>query len=529
SIRSPLSSSAIAAMYPQPHLFLLSDCPPPPEALLFDPLAATLPGVTGGPPAGLLTPPSSRLADSLSIRSIIDLREDGEQHRVDVLPPQQQQSATPAAAAELQQEDPRMSLDDEELPRSRVSVKVAKISFFGNYFGLSGIAPYYGLLLQAIGYTPGQVGILAAIQPLCLVVLLPPLAFIADTYRCSKSIVGAGIVASCLFLLFVTSYASSPSSSSSANGEGSLATRDGGATGSLLIPAICIILHFVTITPIDPFLDYHTMALLPPHQRGEWGASRSYGAYGWGIGAPLAAQLISAVGWYWAAIQYVIGRVGTVIGFYCTKPYSPTATESNSMRYLEVLKFVLSHRRLALFLSCACCMGMGYVLISTFLFMFLKELGAPEILLGLSITMTVVVEIPLFQYAPQLHARFTNRQLFFFAAVSWSVRVTGYSLLQNPWMVLFLEPLHGLAFGLMWLSGVNTIGTVFPPSLAASGFGFLHASAFGVGPMIGNVIGGQLYEHLGARVMFRCAAVFMALMAFTFRFVDMALEKQEEE
>lgn len=316
-VRSPLSGGSENAVIYPPHLFLRSDGPPEGQSV-------TIPGAAdGGPPHASSNP-----------------REDGSKQ-------QQQQSAV----VELQQEDPRMSTDSEELPRPRVSMKLANLSYFGNYFGLSAVGPYYGLLLQAIGYTPGQVGILAALQPLCLVVLLPPLAFIADTYRCSKSIVTGAIFASCLFLLLVTLNATSPTSTTTNT------TADGVEEKSLVVPAICVILHFMTITPIDPFLDYHVMAFIPPHQKNEWGTIRSYGGYGWGIGALLAAQLNSYVGWYWAAAQYIIGRMCTVIGFFYAKPYNPSAVESNSMRYVEVLKFVLTRQRLALFLLCACFMG----------------------------------------------------------------------------------------------------------------------------------------------------------------------------
>jgi MFS family permease len=197
------------------------------------------------------------------------------------------------------------------------------------------------------------------------------------------------------------------------------------------------------------------------------------------------------------------------------------------MKYLEVMLFVATHKRMLLFLICVCFMGMGYVFISTFLFIFLRSLGAPDILLGVSITATVIVEVPLFRSAEKLYAHFSDRQLFLAAMFGWCCRVVGYSLLENPWLVLLLEPFHGLSFGLMWLAGVHLTGAQFPPHLAASAFGFLHTSAFGIGPFFGNIAGGQMYEHLGPRWMFKTMAAAMFVVAVIFLIADRTLEKLE--
>lgn len=169
------------------------------------------------------------------------------------------------------------------------------------------------------------------------------------------------------------------------------------------------------------------------------------------------------------------------------------------------------------------------MLIGTFLFMFLKTLNAPEILLGITVTMTVVVEIPLFQMSKKLHEKFTDRQLLSAAMLTWCVRVVGYSLLTNPWYVLILEPLHGFTFGLMWLAGVHFTRAQFPLHLAATAFGFLHASVWGAGPVLGNIGGGVMYNYLGPRLMFQVAAACMFLAVIAFNVLDRRFERMISE
>ncbi len=377
----------------------------------------------------------------------------------------------------------------------------AKLGFCGNYFGLSAVSPYYSILFAAKGFSPSAVGLLSAMNPLATLLIVPPVAYFCDRYHKNSLVVVLGCASSAVTLLVMI------------------------LASDQTVIACAALLFFVLSTPVDPLLDQHTMAMLPPHAKNEWGASRVYGAYGWGVGAPLAAQLITLVGWPVLALQYAIGRIANV--FCVVTGAIHSVPEPTGIRYLDVLSFVLQHRRMLLFLVCVCVMGMGYVFIATFLFLFLQSLGAPDLLLGLSISMTVLVEIPLFIHSSWIHERFTDRQLFAASMVGWAARVTGYSFLTDPWIVLLLEPFHGFTFGCMWLAGVHYCQVTFPKSLSTSSFGFLHASAFGVGPFIGNIVGGQMYELLGPRMMFRASAGVMLCVMVAYVTLDRWMEGQE--
>ncbi|RNF01310.1 MFS transporter, PPP family, 3-phenylpropionic acid transporter [Trypanosoma conorhini] len=373
-----------------------------------------------------------------------------------------------------------------------------KVGYFFMYAAFS-VSPYYGLLLQHKGFAPMAVGTVVAFMPLSVLVILSPLSYLADRYHCSMKIHMCGAVGSALLISFVV------------------------PTSSHVLLGFLLVLHFVFRTPVGPFMDQRTMSILPPDRKIEWGPMRSYGAYGWAFGALLISVLIGWSDWWGLALMYVVGMtIAMYVAFTIVPHDEPEYAQKN---YLQVLRYVLSHRRLFTFLSALCCMGMGYTLISTFLFVFLDTINAPTILLGLSVVMTVVVEIPLFQCSKYIHEHYTDRQLLSVSFFAWSVRVTGYSFLYNPWLVLFLEPLHGFTFGLMWLSGMHFVRHAFPKSLSHSSIGFLSATAFGIGPVMGNLVGGTLYQHLGARGMFRLMALFMLCIGVVFLLIDRYLER----
>ncbi|KAH9578308.1 Major facilitator superfamily associated domain [Trypanosoma melophagium] len=381
----------------------------------------------------------------------------------------------------------------------RESTIRAKFGYFILYMGLSA-SPYYGLLLENKGFTPAAVGSIMAFMPLCVLLLLPPLSFMADRYHCALNIFLCATSVSAVLYFTVT------------------------MSSSHVIIAILMVLHYVFRTPVGPFMDQRTMSILPPERKVQWGAMRSFGAYGWAVGALFNSILYSWEGWWAVALLLLVSMCITMYMFITIVPHE--LTQSAKMNYLDVLRYVSSHRRLTTFLAALCFMGLGYSLINTFLFIFLNSINAPPVLLGISIVMTVVVEIPLFQCSKYVHEHYDDRQLLCVSMCAWSIRVMGYSILHNPWLVLFLEPLHGFTFGLMWLSGMHFVRGAFPKSLSHSSVGFLSATAFGVGPLIGNIVGGALYNYFGGRWMFRIMSICMLCVAIVFAVVDIHLERR---
>lgn len=72
----------------------------------------------------------------------------------------------------------------------------------------------------------------------------------------------------------------------------------------------------------------------------------------------------------------------------------------------------------------------------------------------------------------------------------------------------------------MWIAGIHFVNAAFPPSLSHTANGLLSSAAFGVGPVIGNVIGGAMYSYWGPRWMFRVMALVMTLLSGVFFVID---------
>ncbi|KPA76610.1 hypothetical protein ABB37_07473 [Leptomonas pyrrhocoris] len=419
-------------------------------------------------------------------------------------------SGTAAAAGEKEGSPLREATDEgvmngEEGAADAAAVKVsiapAIIGYFGMMFG-NGIIPFHSQILDAKGFSPYQIGILVASNPLLSMTLLPTLSYLADKFRCETKMVLTSIVISSASAFAYTM-----------------------SSASYLVVIFFLVMSASRIV-MNPLLDQRTLMMFPKDGRSSaWSYVRSYGAYGWGLGS-LVASLIYTVTKSWVAVaaQFFVGQLGLAYCMMVVMPYEEI--EKVPVRFKEVLHLLATNVRLTLFIFAVTMMGTGYSFITNFLFLFLKDLGGSKFLMGLTIVLTVSTEIPLFQMSERLHQMFTERHMMTIAMSVWTFRVVCYSLLRNPWWVLLIEPLHGVTFSFMWLPSVHLVARAFPPKLSSSATGVLFTFMSGVGPVVGNLVAGTLYSLVGPRKMFLCAAAAMGLSLVFYLAMDYTLERR---
>jgi PPP family 3-phenylpropionic acid transporter len=157
-------------------------------------------------------------------------------------------------------------------------------------------------------------------------------------------------------------------------------------------------------------------------------------------------------------------------------------------------------------------------MISNFLFLFLRGLGADEFSLGLTLTVATLSELPVLFFSGQLLRRWSAQRLISIALVLFAIRALAYSLIHVPWPALLIQLLHGPTFSLMWVAGVSYADKIAPPSREATAQGLFAGVMLGIGSAAGALVGGLLYEYAGPVMMFRLAALSSLVSAgFIFR------------
>uniref|UniRef100_A0A7S2UAR2 Major facilitator superfamily associated domain-containing protein n=1 Tax=Attheya septentrionalis TaxID=420275 RepID=A0A7S2UAR2_9STRA len=153
-------------------------------------------------------------------------------------------------------------------------------------------------------------------------------------------------------------------------------------------------------------------------------------------------------------------------------------------------------------------LAMGMSIVESLIFLYFQELGGSNLVMGLSVVVTVMFEIPIFHYAPNLLQRFGPGKLQQIACVAYVLRVIGYTLIPENHLalVLFLEPLHGITYGCAKTSSVEYAARLSPKGYESTGQGLL-ATLTGIGSVVGLAVGGWTEQIYGAQEMYRGCAL----------------------
>ena len=153
--------------------------------------------------------------------------------------------------------------------------------------------------------------------------------------------------------------------------------------------------------------------------------------------------------------------------------------------------------------------GCGFTVVEKFLFVFAeKELGATPSLCGLSVSVTVIFELPIFLYADALLTRLGHDLMVGLAVLAYAARVYGYTTLgaSTVWWLLALEPLHGVTFSLAWVAAVDKVNAEFPDRWKTTGQLLLATCMWYIGRLLGALTGGAIFSAYGGRALYRFAA-----------------------
>ena len=148
----------------------------------------------------------------------------------------------------------------------------------------------------------------------------------------------------------------------------------------------------------------------------------------------------------------------------------------------------------------------GMAVVESLIFLYFEFLGGSNTMDGFTVLVTVLFELPLFQYAPEVLNALGSVNLLQWACVAYVVRVVGYSFIpqSHPYLVLFLEPLHGITIAFATTSTVAFADEHTPAGYEASGQGLLSMiRSFGmfVGLCVGGLLEGRkLYRVLAGVV-----------------------------
>lgn len=163
------------------------------------------------------------------------------------------------------------------------------------------------------------------------------------------------------------------------------------------------------------------------------------------------------------------------------------------------------------FLGAVFLLQVGLSLTQPFLSLVLLERGANATLVGYAWGITALVEIPFFALTPKLLRRWRPEQLLIAAGAINALRMIAFAFTPNPWLLILIHTLDGVAFPLTTVSVVLLVDNLVEPAFRTTGFTLQSACAHTLPRFLGSISGGRIMDLLGGTGLFLAAAVTTAL------------------
>lgn len=362
-----------------------------------------------------------------------------------------------------------------------ISWKVWPSAFYFLYYGAgAALFPYQALYFDSLGLTGSQTGLLLSIGPLIGLVASPFWTGLADARQRHLSILILSMLVTTVSVALVP-----------------IADRFAVLVGLYAVQAFFL-------APAIALVDSATMTMLGG-ARDMYGRIRLWGALGWGLVAPAAGWLLQLLGLQWAFWLYA-----SMLAFNLLVVGRLRFSGSDSLHsFSSGLRALLTDRRWIVFLFSVFIAGIGLAAANNYLFVLMSSLGAGETLMGFSLTISIISEVPVMFFGNRLLGRFGARGLLKVALLFTALRSVLFYFAGSPAAILAIQLMHGFTFPALWLAAVKYAADNAPPGLGATAQGLLGAVMWGVGASVGGLLGGILMEWVGAAAMYGILGLLM--------------------
>jgi PPP family 3-phenylpropionic acid transporter len=361
---------------------------------------------------------------------------------------------------------------------SKISIDrplLAPKAFYFFYFAaMASLSPFLVLYYEQTGLSGSQIGLLAGLPPLIGLFSAPLMGGLADATQKHALLLRGGIASLALTILALS------------------------LVESFIGFIICIVFYAFAMASILPLVDNTVLELLGD-RKDQYGKQRLWGSAGWGLAAPVAGLLVEDSGLRWAFyVCFFILLILFVVSFRLR--ISQARLNRN---FWSGLRLLLANKQWFLFLSVVFTGGASLAIIHSYLFLYLNDLGASAVIMGLALTISTISELLVMFYSDRLLAYFGTRGLLTLALAVFVIRLFGYAYTTLPWMILLLQLLQGPTFAAMWMAGVARANELAPPGLGATAQGLLSGVMMGLGSAFGAITGGLIYETMGIPILFQ--------------------------
>ncbi len=363
---------------------------------------------------------------------------------------------------------------------ARILLAVLFFTFVG---GAGAWVPFLALHLDRLGHGGAAIGGLLALIPVARMLSAPLWSYFADRYRSSRLLLRLATALSVVAAAWVALGAVTP-----------------------LALGLGLLAFSAMRAPIAPLLDSAALKLIVDEGADprDYGKLRLWGTVGFLVLSGAASLAVEATPDASAALLIAIGAwtVMTLATFALPAvPGAPPAPVWPALWRLARSPF-LGPMLLAL-----CLHGLGLTLYDALLAVHLESRGLGSRWVAIALAFGLSAEIGVMALGRRLLDGVGAFPMLVLAAGVGALRWGLTAVVTLPWLLVGLQALHGVSFGLFWIAGVEVMRQHAPEEVRASAQAMLTSTAYGIGALMSSGLIALLLDDGGTPVLFGIAAV----------------------
>jgi MFS transporter, PPP family, 3-phenylpropionic acid transporter len=229
-----------------------------------------------------------------------------------------------------------------------------------------------------------------------------------------------------------------------------------------------------------------------------FGTIRMWGSIGFATSSLIIGEILSRYGVQYMIWPYLLfGFIAMLVVF----RLQDVKVESDPVRLKDV-GILMKNKQFLFFLIAIVFLSLAHRTNDSFIGLYISELGGSEALVGLGWFVGVASEALVFALAGFWFRKLHPLVFIMIAGILYSVRWFIYGFADNPMFVISLQFLHGITFGVFYLSALDYVTRLIPKLLQSTGHLVYYAVFFGISGIIGSLTGGTIMEHFNGSTLY---------------------------
>ena len=310
-----------------------------------------------------------------------------------------------------------------------------KLFYAVEFVGVGVFMPYVAMYFMRKDLTSSQVGYLLALTPFAGFIVQPIWGIVSDKLNVTRALVTIGCWATAVLVLVFT------------------------MTDRFEYLVGIVVLMSMLRAPIHP--NVAALALNHLELRGkqdEYGKFRLWGSIGFIVATIFTGGLLFED--KLTLTIYIYAGCMLVLGFISFK--LPDRHISTEVQWRDGLRLITDNRELRLFLLGLTCIGVTLGIANQYLVVYMHELNASAWIIGATVAVSALPEIPLMSYVQTFIRKWGLRITYVVGISALPVRWLFNMLVTDPNVALPVQALHGVAMSALLAVGVIYIDNILP-------------------------------------------------------------------